>query len=436
MKEIICPKCGTTFKVDESDYAAIVAQVRNTEFEKEINRRIAEVEQKHKADERANALSAERNFDRRLADKDREASTMRQEIERLKALIDNYNNEKKAELEAIRARHQVDILNERNSCSEELNRRQQTIIELNSQLKADHAAARTREQELINRHNMQLADKQQEIDRLKDYKLRLSTKMIGESLETHCSTQFMQMQSYGLFPYAEFGKDNDARLGSKGDFIFRDFVDGTEYISIMFEMKNEADATAVKHRNTDFLEKLDKDRRNKGCEYAVLVTMLEQNNEVYDNGIVDMSHLYSKMYVIRPQFFIPLMRILTEAAKKNLDEIISLKEELAVSREQSVDLARFEEKLLKFRTGFERNVAAARSKYEAAITGIDKIIDDLEKQIKALRAVQANFQTSEEKLLKADETVEKDLTIKKLTYGNPGMKARFEQARKDSGISE
>lgn len=436
MKEIICPKCGTTFKVDESDYAAIVAQVRNTEFEKEINRRIAEVEQKHKADERANALSAERNFDRRLADKDREASTMRQEIERLKALIDNYNNEKKAELEAIRARHQVDILNERNSCSEELNRRQQTIIELNSQLKADHAAARTREQELINRHNMQLADKQQEIDRLKDYKLRLSTKMIGESLETHCSTQFMQMQSYGLFPYAEFGKDNDARLGSKGDFIFRDFVDGNEYISIMFEMKNEADATAVKHRNTDFLEKLDKDRRNKGCEYAVLVTMLEQNNEVYDNGIVDMSHLYSKMYVIRPQFFIPLMRILTEAAKKNLDEIISLKEELAVSREQSVDLARFEEKLLKFRTGFERNVAAARSKYEAAITGIDKIIDDLEKQIKALRAVQANFQTSEEKLLKADETVEKDLTIKKLTYGNPGMKTRFEQARKDSGISE
>jgi len=436
MKEIICPKCGTTFKVDESDYAAIVAQVRNTEFEKEINRRIAEVEQKHIADERANALNAERNFDRRIADKDREAATLQQEIERLKAVISNYNNEKKAELEAINARHQVEILNERNSCTEELHRRQQAIVELNSQLKADHAAAKTREQELINRHNMQLADKQQEIDRLKDYKLRLSTKMIGESLETHCSTQFMQMQSYGLFPYAEFGKDNDARLGSKGDFIFRDFVGDTEYISIMFEMKNEADATAVKHRNTDFLEKLDKDRRNKGCEYAVLVTMLEQNNEVYDNGIVDMSHLYPKMYVIRPQFFIPLMRILTEASKKNLDEIISLKEELAVSREQSLDLAKFEEKLLKFRTGFERNVAAARSKYEAAITGIDKIIDDLEKQIKALRAVQANFQTSEEKLLKADETVEKDLTIKKLTYGNPGMKVRFEQARKDAGLPE
>ena len=191
-------------------------------------------------------------------------------------------------------------------------------------------------------------------------------------------------------------------------------------------------STATKHRNTDFLEKLDKDRRDKSCEYAVLVSMLEQGNELYDNGIVDMSHRYPKMYVIRPQFFLPLLRVLTEASKKNLAEIIELKEELAVSRSQSLDLAKFEEKLLKFRSGFERNVAAARSKYEAAVNGIDKIIDDLEKQIKALRAVQANFQASEERLLKADQTVENDLTIKKLTYGNPGMRARFDQARQQS----
>lgn len=279
---------------------------------------------------------------------------------------------------------------------------------------------------------MQLADKQEEIDRLKDFKMRLSTKMVGETLEIHCSTQFAQMQAMGMYPDAYFEKDNDTRTGTKGDFIFRDSVDGQEYISIMFEMKNEADTTATKHRNTDFLEKLDKDRRDKSCEYAVLVSMLEQGNELYDNGIVDMSHRYPKMYVIRPQFFLPLLRVLTEASKKNLAEIIELKEELAVSRSQSLDLAKFEEKLLKFRSGFERNVAAARSKYEAAVNGIDKIIDDLEKQIKALRAVQANFQASEERLLKADQTVENDLTIKKLTYGNPGMRARFDQARQQS----
>ncbi len=432
MKEIVCPRCGTTFQVDESDYAAIVAQVRNTEFEKEIMRRTSELSQKHKADERAQILEAERDFDRRLAEKDRAASLLQQEIERLKTIVANYSNERKSELEAIEARHRADILDVRNSCSDELHRYQQTITELNSQIKADRASAQTREQEIKTRHAMQLADKQEEIDRLKDFKMRLSTKMVGETLEIHCSTQFAQMQAMGMYPDAYFEKDNDTRTGTKGDFIFRDSVDGQEYISIMFEMKNEADTTATKHRNTDFLEKLDKDRRDKSCEYAVLVSMLEQGNELYDNGIVDMSHRYPKMYVIRPQFFLPLLRVLTEASKKNLAEIIELKEELAVSRSQSLDLAKFEEKLLKFRSGFERNVAAARSKYEAAVNGIDKIIDDLEKQIKALRAVQANFQASEERLLKADQTVENDLTIKKLTYGNPGMRARFDQARQQS----
>ncbi|MDE5656435.1 MAG: DUF2130 domain-containing protein, partial [Muribaculaceae bacterium] len=262
----------------------------------------------------------------------------------------------------------------------------------------------------------------------RDCKLRLSTKMVGETLSQHCSVQFAQAQSMGLYPDASFDKDNTAVEHSKGDFIFRDYIDGVEYVSVMFEMKNEMDLTATKHRNDDFLEKLDKDRRLKGCEYAVLVSMLEQGNDLYDAGIVDKSHRYPKMIVIRPQFFLPVLRLISEGARKGFQERHALQKELEAARTQSMDFARFEEKLNRFRTQFSNNVAAAHKKFVAATEGIDKTIEALEKQIKALRDIKANFEASEQKLLKANEIADEDLTVKKLTYGNPTIRKMIQDA--------
>ena len=216
---------------------------------------------------------------------------------------------------------------------------------------------------------------------------------------------------------------------SKGDFIFRDFADGTEYVSVMFEMKNEMDATASKHRNDDFLDKLDKDRRRKGCEYAVLVSMLEQGNELYDTGIVDKSHVFPKMLVIRPQFFLPVLRLITQTARNGFGERLALMRELDAARSQSMDFARFEEKINKFKTDFNRNITAAHSKFVAATEGIDKTIEALELQIKKLREIKANFEASEQRLLKADELAEERLTVKKLTYGNPAIRRLIDAAK-------
>ena len=457
MKDITCPKCGTVFQVDESDYAAIVAQVRSSEFNEELDRRMAELREQFEARQESIKLQSEKDCQNIISAKDLELGRLNTELVRLKGIVDACEADKKAEFAELESRkdkelfdavaekdrHIADLqaslaakdsekrlalMEEQSASKEALQLKEQTIIKLKADLESGRLAADNRESQLREQHKQQLDDKQAEIDRLRDFKMRLSTKMVGETLEQHCSVQFAQAQSMGLYPDASFDKDNTAIEHSKGDFIFRDYIDGVEYVSVMFEMKNEMDLTATKHRNDDFLEKLDKDRRLKGCEYAVLVSMLEQGNDLYDAGIVDKSHRYPTMIVIRPQFFLPVLRLISEGARKGFQERHALQKELEAARTQSMDFARFEEKLNRFRTQFSNNVAAAHKKFVAATEGIDKTIEALEKQIKALRDIKANFEASELKLLKANDIAEEDLTVKKLTYGNPTIRKMIQDA--------
>ena len=461
MKDIKCPNCGTTFHVDDTLYAAILEQIRTSEFNKEIERRMAEVREQFKTKEETVRTLAERAFEQRLSDKNLEMSQLQNEVTRLKGVIAGFDATMKSEISAIEAAqakmlfeavsskdkviselqgqiasseeaHKVAILEERNALADNVREMEKKIIELELKLKADRLAAENRENQLREHHQLQLRDMNSEIDRLKDFKLRLSTKMVGETLEQHCSILFDQARSMGMYPDARFEKDNTAVEHSKGDFIFRDYIDGCEYVSIMFEMKNEMDATATKHRNDDFLEKLDKDRQRKGCEYAVLVSMLEQDNEMYNAGIVDKSYRYPKMIVIRPQFFLPVLRLICEASKKGFIERRALVQELELARNQTIDFAKFEERINRFRTTFSNNVTTAHKKFMAAYDGIDKIIESLERQIKALRDVKANFEASDQKLLKADEMVGENLTVKKLTHGNPSIRKMIEDAREEN----
>lgn len=456
MNEIKCPKCGATVTVDESNFAAILEQVRTREFDKEIQRRMAELQEQFKSKEENVRVKTEKEFEHRLSDKDRQMSELQNELTRLKGEISNFEATKKSalsELETSKAKelfdavskkdkkiadleskianineaHKVAILEQKNALASDVQEKEKKIIELQSELKADKLAAQNRESQLKEQHQLQLKDKQEEIDRLKDFKLRLSTKMVGETLEQHCSILFEQAQSMGLYPDAEFCKDNIAVEGTKGDFIFRDFIDGEEYVSIMFEMKNEMDETATKHRNEDFLDKLHKDRERKNCEYAVLVSMLEKESDLYNNGIVDKSHRYPKMLVIRPQFFMPVLRLISEGARKGYMEKHELVKELETARNQSYDFARFEDKLNLFRSKISNNVEAAHKKFVAATEGIDKAIEGLEKQIKALQTVKENLVASDKKLLDADEYAEKNLTVKKLTHGNQTVRKMIEE---------
>lgn len=459
-KELICPHCNTPFQVDDNLYASILEQVRNATLNEEIERRTVELEKQFDTRLQNKEIAAEKEITERMAQKDSCIADLRQTIEQLNGKISSYEASKKAELAEMKAKqseelarlntakdkkiadlqaqldnsdakHQLAIEKERSNYADELHRKDQSITQLSSQLEAAASASKNRELELKDHHAILLREKEEEISRLKDYKARLSTKMLGETLEQHCANTFAQMQSMGSFPYARFEKDNDiSQSGTKGDFIFRDYEDGKEYVSIMFEMKNEADTTATKHRNTDFLDKLDRDRKSKGCEYAVLVTMLEQDNPVYDNGIVDMSHRYPKMLIIRPQFLMPLLRVLTEAAKHNLSEILTLREELSAAQEQSIDLTNLLTKIERGKNNFSKHLTTAQNKFEAAMDGIDTVIAALEKQINALRNVKANFGTSEQKLLKANEVLEDEFTIKKLTHGNPKMRAKLEEANR------
>ena len=454
MKDIKCPKCGTVFQVDESDYAAILAQVRN----EELDRRVEELREQFRVKEQSVKLAAEKTFEGKLSQKDQEVSRLQNEITRLTGVISGYEATKKSELSELENKktkelfdavtekdrlisrleaeiankdneHRVAILKERSNGSVEIQKKQQEIVKLQADIESGRLAAENRENQLREQHKLQLQDKQDEIDRLKDFKMRLSTKMVGETLEQHCSIQFAQAQSMGLYPDATFEKDNTAVEHSKGDFIFRDYIDGVECVSVMFEMKNEMDSTSAKHRNDDFLDKLDKDRQRKNCEYAVLVSMLEQGNELYDAGIVDKSHRYPKMIVIRPQFFLPVLRLISEGARRGFVERNALQKELNAARSQSMDFAKFEDKLNRFRTSFNNNITAAHKKFVAATEGIDKTIDALERQIKALRDIKANFEASEQRLLKANELADEDLTVKKLTYGNPTIRRMIDDAR-------
>lgn len=412
-----CPNCHTEFQVERDQLASVIQQVRNAEFDEELSRRVAEVTSRNKAEERARMLEQQQKADRVLADKDRE-------IDRLRAEAKSFDNDLRSRMQVADAQHKLDIANERAKNERE-------IAELNSLLTQERAAAKTKVRELSDMHAAIVRAKDEEIEHYKDLKARLSTKMLGETLEQHCLNMFNRARSQGQFLTAYFEKDNDTSVdGTKGDFIFRDFLDGDEYISIMFEMKNEADTTLKRHRNEDFFAKLDKDRRDKQCEYAVLVSTLEADSELYNEGIVDVSYRYDKMFVIRPQFFMSVITMLSRAAHRGAQRLISLRHEVEIAKAQSIDVTNFEERRDRFTADFMKYVAVHQKKHTEAIEAIDKAIEDAERQIAKLRKIKDIFTTSEQKLTRAGEVLENDFTIKKLTRGNPTMREEFERVRR------
>lgn len=420
MKELTCPKCGNVFTVDEADYASILSQVKNQEFAAEVAKREEEIREKLQAEQKTMQLTAQQSHQQTIASMNLEMEKKQTEIADLKAQLQSIEQVKNAE-------RQTAILAEQQRLTQSLNDKDAEIIRLKAdmqqkvsemqaaaQLQENNAALR--EQQTREQFQQMLAAKQQEVDFYKNFKSRLSTKMIGESLEQHCSTQFEQNLRAAM-PSAYFEKDNDASAGSKGDFIFRDYAEGNEYVSIMFEMKNESDETATKHRNEDFFKKLDDDRRKKGCEYAVLVSTLEPDSDLYNAGIVDVSHRYEKMFVVRPQCFIPIINLLVNANKKS----ISLQRELAVAKNQSIDVTNFENQLLDFKEKFGNNYRLASEKFSRAIEEIDKTISHLIKTKEALLSSENNLRLANDKATA--------LTVKKLTKGNPTMKKLFEEAQ-------
>ncbi|MBO7278670.1 MAG: DUF2130 domain-containing protein [Bacteroidales bacterium] len=434
MKELKCPQCGSVFSVDEADYASIVNQVRNQEFEAEVKARLNLMERQQEIKQEAEALKLTQSFQSKLSAKDMELSKKESELIKLQTQLQGFNQSKQLELEAERARNkeeiarlkalldqqeskvQVAVLQEQNKAKDELQAKENSLLQLRSKMDLQQREATIREANLKDDYERQLKQKQELVDYYKDLKAKLSTKMIGESLEAHCSNEFNRVRTT-MYPAAYFEKDNDASRGSKGDFIFRDYADGMEYISIMFEMKNEMDETATKHKNEDFFAKLDKDRREKECEYAVLVSLLEPDNEFYNEGIVDVSYRYPKMFVIRPQFFMPLIALLTQASKKSVE----YQRELILARQQSIDVTNFENKLLDFKTKFGNHYQRASDKFHKAIEEIDKTI-------KSLQKMKEDLLSSENYLRLANNDTE-DLSIKRLTRGNPTMKKKFEDAR-------
>ena len=409
MQEIKCPKCGEVFAVDESGYAQIVQQIRDREFEKELKRRKKDLEEKKESDLEIIRLKQEEELNRKLSDQKLELSEKDKMIEQLKGKLKNSDTEK--ELAVSRALHEKE-----QEIAEKINQ----ITELEGRLSSKDNESRLQVETLQKQHENELKLKEEQIEYYKDFKARLSTKMVGESLEQHCLNQFNSLRMTA-FPTAYFEKDNDVRTGSKGDFIFRDSVDGVEFISIMFEMKNEMDETATKHKNEDFFKELDKDRREKKCEYAVLVSLLEMDNELYNNGIVDVSYQYDKMYVIRPQFFIPMITLLRNAALNSLE----YRRELEVVRNQQVDIRHFEENMNKFKEGFARNYDLASRKFKTAIDEIDKTIQHLQKTKDALLASENNLRLANNKA--------EDLSIKKLTKNAPAVKEMFEEQNQNGG---
>lgn len=424
MKELKCPNCKHVFQVDDDVFESLAAQVRTTAYQEEVDHRIEEMRRQFKSDFELEKLREEQKFKEREIRMKQDMASKESEVSRLNSRLQDFEQGKKIELEAA-------LLKDRGEHQKTLAAKDSEIAYLRNRVEAEKRDAALNIAALKERHALEVSEKDKEIQFHKDFKMRMSTKMLGETLEIHCHTLFQQAQSMGMYPDAYFEKDNDARTGSKGDFIFRDFIDGKEYISIMFEMKNEADATVQKHRNDDFLEKLDRDRNTKNCEYAVLVSMLERDSELYNEGIVNKSHKYPKMYVIRPQMFMNLIGILCQASRKSVETIRGLEMQLEVAKAQSVDISRFEERRDEFALAFKKLVDAHTKKHEDAIGWIDKVIESLEKQVVSLKKVKSLFETSEQKLLRANDAVENDFTIKKLTRGNPTMKKAFEEARRE-----
>ena len=446
MSEIKCPHCGTIFQIDESDYGKIVSQVRDKEFSKEMEYRV-----QHYEKEKADAISLTRSEEERKHSEllsqtkeqmTREINQRDAEITELKARIASFELEKSmavksaeeakdsaisqkdSEIAELKAKQsnwdsekKLALSEAENKRIEAINSKDKEILGLKAQMEQDKKTGELEKEKLKSNYEVQLKAKDEEVQYYKDFKARQSTKMIGESLERYCENEFNKLRSTG-FQNSYFEKDNEVSgSGSKGDFIFRDFEDGVEYVSIMFEMKNEADQTASKHRNEDFLKELDKDRSEKNCEYAVLVSMLEPDNELYNTGIVDVSYRYPKMYVIRPQFLIPMITLIRNASRNSLE----YKQELAVIRNQNIDITNFEEKMNTFKDGFEKNYRLASERFTKAIEEIDKTIDHLQKVKESLLGSERNLRLANDKA--------QDLTIKKLTRNNPTMAKKFEDLR-------
>lgn len=430
-RELKCPKCGTTFSVDEGDYAAIVSQVKSIEFQTEVDRRMEELHRRNSAEQKLVLEKNQREFQEKLNSKELEINKKDGEISQLKQQLNSLSQAKdlefvnrltekdktieglKSQINQSENRLQIALLEERQKSEKVIQNKQSEINELIVKSEAQKSESLKSEAMLKEQYEVRLKQANELIDYYKDMKSKQSTKMIGESLEVHCSTEFNRVRP--LFPNAYFEKDNDITQGSKGDFIFRDFEDGVEYVSIMFEMKNEADETQTKHKNEDFLKKLDQDRRNKGCEFAVLVSLLEQDSELYNTGIVDMSHRYEKMYVIRPQFFIPIITLLVQTSKKSLD----YKKQLEIAKRQSIDVTNFENELSDFKDKFAYNYRLASKKFQNAIDEIDKTISHLQK-------VRQELVGSEDNLRLANDKAEK-LTIKKLTKNSPSLRDKFKE---------
>ncbi len=424
MQEIKCPKCGEVFQVDESGYSAIVQQVRDKEFSKELKSREAQFELEKDNAVQLAKLAIEKDLSEKLIQKD-------SEIAKLKADITTEQISKKSEISETIAKKDKEIVELKNKLASfdkdkeleltklvnkmntELSEKDTCIAKLNNEKELTQKESQLKEQSLKDQYEEKLRFKDEEIARYKDFKAKLSTKMVGESLEQHCEIEFNKLRATG-FQRAYFEKDNDAKTGSKGDYIYRESdPEGGEFISIMFEMKNEMDSTSTKKKNEDFLKELDKDRKEKKCEYAVLVSLLEPENELYNSGIVDMSHRYPKMYVIRPQFFIPIITLLRNASLNSLE----YRKELAVIKAQNIDVSNFEAQMNDFKEKFAKNYELASRKFKTAIEEIDKTIDHLQKTKEALLSSENNLRLANNKA--------EDLTIKRLTRNNPTMEAKF-----------
>tara|TARA_R110002167_G_scaffold169693_1_gene367601 strand:+ start:4997 stop:6277 length:1281 start_codon:yes stop_codon:yes gene_type:complete len=418
MNEVICPNCKKAFKVDEAGFADILKQVRDHQFEEELNNRLTLAEREKESAVKLAEANIRNSLQEQLAKKDNELTLLKANSD---ADLADKLAKKEAEIAEMKSRIQNAEMDKKLSVSEAVKIIEKERDNLANNLKIKETETQLLEKSIKEQFSNRLIAKDEtikmkddEIARLKEFKQKLSTKMVGETLEQHCETEFNKLRATA-FQNAYFEKDNDSKTGNKGDFIYKETDDaGNEIISIMFEMKNENDETATKKRNEDFFAKLDKDRKDKNCEYAVLVSLLESENEFYNTGIVDVSHRFEKMYVVRPQFFIPIITLLRNAAMNSL----KYKAELNLMRNQNVDITNFEEKIDAFRKGFAYNYDLASRKFKTAIDEIDKTISHLQKTKDALLSSENNLRLANNK---AD-----DLTIKKLTHGNPTMKAKFE----------
>ena len=413
MHEIKCPKCGTTIKIDETSYAEVLKQVHNAEFDQEIAARLHEIDEINQKNLEIEKQKVINIYEQRASLKEREIEKLKNQLKDVEAAKQLAISEIQGQLKNAEAEKRLAVTEATAKLERELDGYKKDLENVRTQ-------NNNKELMLKQGYEQQLRDRDEMIERLKDLKAKLSTKMVGETLEQHCQNEFNSIRATA-FPHADFGKDNVvSATGSKGDYIFRDYdAEGNEIVSIMFEMKNENDTTASKHKNEDFFKELDKDRKEKNCEYAVLVSLLESDSEFYNHGIVDVSYMYPKMYVIRPQFFLPLISIITNTSKNAL----KYKAELALVKNQNLDITEFETKLNNFKSSFAINSDRATKNFNKAIDEIDKSIDKLKKTKEALLLTVQNFNTANRKL--------DDLTVKRLTHGNATMTKLF----KDAGAS-